>query len=274
MFDKNLTPNLIAVAIILTGWFMPGVAGDIILQVGLFALSGALTNWLAVHMLFERVPGLYGSGVIPLHFNEFKQGILTLVRDHMFKREVVEEVLASGAQGASHHQSETNNVSEGDDKQKNNDSDASNPSATPTVSPIDLQPVIKGLDLDIAYNQLTTVIMESSFGSMLGMVGGASALEPMRTPFKNRMEQFLLETSKSPRFQQAVSAQLSSMTSSDEFLRKIEAVVATRLDQLTPEMVKDIMQAMIRKHLGWLVVWGAVFGGLIGLLSALLLQVI
>jgi len=34
---------------------------------------------------------------------------------------------------------------------------------------------------------------------------------------------------------------------------------------MTPEMVKDIMQEMIRKHLGWLVVWGAVFGGIIGL---------
>ena len=32
-------------------------------------------------------------------------------------------------------------------------------------------------------------------------------------------------------------------------------------------MVKDIVQTMIRQHLGWLVVWGGVFGGLIGLLT-------
>ena len=30
-------------------------------------------------------------------------------------------------------------------------------------------------------------------------------------------------------------------------------------------MVKGIMQDMIRAPLGWLVVWGGVFGGLIGL---------
>jgi hypothetical protein len=30
-------------------------------------------------------------------------------------------------------------------------------------------------------------------------------------------------------------------------------------------MVKEIIQTMIRKHLGWLVVWGGVFGGIIGL---------
>ena len=29
-------------------------------------LSGGLTNWLAVHMLFEKVPLLYGSGAIPI----------------------------------------------------------------------------------------------------------------------------------------------------------------------------------------------------------------
>jgi len=33
---------------------------------------------------------------------------------------------------------------------------------------------------------------------------------------------------------------------------------------MTPEIVKDIIQNMIRKHLGWLVIWGAVFGGAIG----------
>jgi hypothetical protein len=31
------------------------------------------------------------------------------------------------------------------------------------------------------------------------------------------------------------------------------------------------VQTMIKQHLGWLVVWGGVFGGLIGFASALLL---
>jgi len=34
---------------------------------------------------------------------------------------------------------------------------------------------------------------------------------------------------------------------------------------MTPQMVKEIVQTMIRKHLGWLVVWGCVLGGAIGL---------
>ena len=39
-----------------------------------FALSGGITNWIAIHMLFEKIP-FYGSGVIPKRFEEFKTGI-------------------------------------------------------------------------------------------------------------------------------------------------------------------------------------------------------
>ena len=38
---------------------------------------------------------------------------------------------------------------------------------------------------------------------------------------------------------------------------------------LTPETVKELLAAVIRQHLGWLVVWGNVFGGLIGLVVLL-----
>lgn len=242
-FDKNITPNLIALAIIALSFFLPESASKIVLNVGLFALSGALTNWLAVHMLFERIPGLYGSGVIPLHFEEFKAGIMTLVTRHLFKKEVVESTLS--------------------DKNKSVDSNQ------PAVL-LDLEPLMKGLDLDGAYDQLTKVIMESTFGAMLAMVGGEEALEPLRSPFKNRMEKFLIDTGKTPAFQKAVSAQIASMTNSEDFMKKISLIIETRLEQLTPEMVKDIMQEMIRKHLGWLVVWGGVFGGLIGLVTSLI----
>jgi uncharacterized membrane protein YheB (UPF0754 family) len=32
-------------------------------------------------------------------------------------------------------------------------------------------------------------------------------------------------------------------------------------------MVKEMVERIIKEHLGWLVVWGGVFGGLIGLIS-------
>ena len=53
-------------------------------------------------------------------------------------------------------------------------------------------------------------------------------------------------------------------------MRKVDGIVTRRLGELTPGMVKEIVQDMIRRHLGWLVVWGGVFGGLIGLVTAFL----
>ena len=35
------------------------------LAFGLFGFAGGVTNWLAVKMLFDRIPGLYGSGLLP-----------------------------------------------------------------------------------------------------------------------------------------------------------------------------------------------------------------
>ena len=55
------------------------------LWLGSFALSGGLTNWLAIHMLFEKVPILYGSGVIPERFEDFKQGIRELILTEFFQ---------------------------------------------------------------------------------------------------------------------------------------------------------------------------------------------
>jgi predicted alpha/beta superfamily hydrolase len=34
-------------------------------------------------------------------------------------------------------------------------------------------------------------------------------------------------------------------------------------------MVKELVEEMIRTHLGWLIVWGNLFGGLIGLICQL-----
>jgi len=66
--NKSVITNGLAAIIFIVGY---SLEQQIILYIGLFALSGAITNWLAIHMLFEKVPGLYGSGVIPARFEDF-----------------------------------------------------------------------------------------------------------------------------------------------------------------------------------------------------------
>ena len=57
----------------------------------------------------------------------------------------------------------------------------------------------------------------------------------------------------------------------EDIYNKLSCIVDARLEELTPAMVKEIVQDMIKEHLGWLVIWGAVFGGLIGLVSTLVM---
>ncbi len=79
--NKSVVTNLLAAVVVLCGYLF---SSPMVLSIGLFALSGAVTNWLAIHMLFEKVPGLYGSGVIPARFEEFKAGIAQLIMEQFF----------------------------------------------------------------------------------------------------------------------------------------------------------------------------------------------
>ena len=253
--DKHLAPNLAAAALVLAGLALPPPAGPVVLSTGLFALSGALTNWLAVHMLFERVPGLYGSGVITLRFEEFKAGILKLVREELFGPDKIERLFAAPAAGGA----------DGADGAGATETGAAGP-----VSDAGLGSLLESVDLDAAFDQLVATVRESSFGNMLQMVGGDAALEPLRGPFERRMRGFLADAARSPKVQEALRRQLSSEANRERFRTRLESVLRARLDELTPEMVRDLMQRLIRGHLGWLVVWGGVFGGAIGLVAGLL----
>lgn len=205
-----------------------------VLNTGLFALSGGITNWLAVHMLFERVPGFYGSGVIPLRFEEFKLGIRNLIMGQFFKQADL-ELFFHGT---------------GDTSEK---------------LASQLKQAIDELDLEKAFESLLDIIMDSSFGGMLGMLGGRDALKPLRTPFTEKMRDFFAEQFSSSGFEERIQSALESALNEDAIRNKLEDMIDQRLEQMTPQMVKDIIQDMIRKHLGWLVVWGCVLGGAIGL---------
>lgn len=229
--DKSLLTNLLSCLLAGLGLMLPGLAGELALSAGLFALSGALTNWLAIHMLFEKVPGFYGSGVIPARFDEFKVGIRALVMQQFFNPANVQQFFTMLDEG----------------------------SARTAV----LDGVIAKVDFNVAFDGLVEVIQKSSFGSMLALLGGVGALQPLRDPFVARMQEFLHKVGED----REVLGQLAAHNSA-ALLQRVEAIVDRRLEELTPQLVKEIIQRMIRAHLGWLVVWGGVVGGLLGLLVA------
>ena len=89
--DKRIGINFFAIILIIYSFYTTDEWSKISLNTGLFALSGAVTNWLAIYMLFERVPGLYGTGIIELHFESFKKSIHEMIMKQFFSQENVEK---------------------------------------------------------------------------------------------------------------------------------------------------------------------------------------
>jgi len=220
--NKSLITNLLAILIIIVGYLYQEDYQFIIIT-GVFALSGSITNWLAIHMLFEKIPLLYGSGVILDKFEDIKLGIKNLILQELFTETQINNFLL-------------------DNKVTSSDT------------------IINKIDFDKVFIGLVEAIEGSQLGGMLAMVGGRKALDPLKDPFTKKLkiiiEDFVNENTSSD----------NNSDTTESLLLKIENILDARLADLSPEDIKLIIQKMIKEHLGWLVVWGGFFGGLLGLL--------
>ena len=225
MLTKSTITTSLALLIVLSSYFFDEYS-NILSSIGLFALSGSITNWLAVHMLFEKVPFLYGSGVIPSRFLMFKSAIRDLIVTQFFDSKRIEHFVTN-------------------------------------ISPLSNNDFLNTIDYNNIFDELIEAIAVSKVGSMLQMIGGVKALEPLREPIINKLN-FVVK--------KLGSEHLTGSKKSDlvkSLTKNIEELIDGRLNELSSNDVKSIVQKMIREHLGWLVVWGGILGGLIGLLVEL-----
>lgn len=219
MMNKSLITNLVSIFIILIG-FLYRDDFSFLFLVGVFALSGSVTNWLAIHMLFEKIPFLYGSGVVLERFEDIKLGIKNLILQELFSVDQIEKFIF-------------------DNKEK-----------APGG-------IIEKIDFDKVFIGLVESIESSQLGGMLAMIGGRKALEPLKEPFVKKLKVII---------EDFIKENAGNNNSTDELFLKIENILDARLADLSPNDIKTIIQKMIREHLGWLVVWGGFFGGLLGLI--------
>ena len=148
--NKSLITNLLSTLIIIVGYIYQENYPFIIIT-GVFALSGSVTNWLAIHMLFEKVPFLYGSGVILDKFEDIKLGIKNLILQELFTETQINNFLLD------------NKV---------------------TTS----ETIINKIDFDKVFIGLVEAIEGSQLGGMLAMVGGRKALDPLKEPFTKKLK--------------------------------------------------------------------------------------
>ena len=148
--NKSLITNLLSILIIIVGYIYQENYPFIIIT-GVFALSGSLTNWLAIHMLFEKVPLLYGSGVILDKFEDIKLGIKNLILQELFTETQINNFLLDNKVSAS-------------------------------------ETIINKIDFDKVFLGLVEAIEGSQLGGMLAMVGGRKALDPLKDPFTKKLK--------------------------------------------------------------------------------------
>ena len=148
--NKSLITNLLSILIIIVGYFYRDNYSFIIIT-GVFALSGGITNWIAIHMLFEKVPLLYGSGVILDKFEDIKLGIKNLILQELFTETQINNFLLDGKVSTS-------------------------------------ETIINKIDFDKVFIGLVEAIEGSQLGGMLAMVGGRKALDPLKEPFNKKLK--------------------------------------------------------------------------------------
>ena len=174
MINKSLITNLLSILIIIVGYFYQENYPFIIIT-GVFALSGSITNWLAIHMLFEKVPLLYGSGVILDKFEDIKLGIKNLILQELFTETQINNFLLDNKVSTS-------------------------------------ETIINKIDFDKVFIGLVEAIEGSQLGGMLAMVGGRKALDPLKEPFTKKLkiiiEDFVNENTSSDNSSETTSSLL------------------------------------------------------------------
>ena len=98
---------------------------------------------------------------------------------------------------------------------------------------------------------------------MLSMFGGVQILDNAKDDIMKAIDTILHKTLHDLNSQTQDTQKLA-----EGFHQKAENIIDARLEELTASEVKNIISKMIKSHLSWLVVWGGIFGGLIGAISA------
>lgn len=210
-----------------------------VLSFGLFGFAGGVTNFLAITMLFDEIPGVYGSGIIPKQFEEIKLQIAQMIMDTFFEPEFIRRYASQRTEALGNKDNVKKLMKEMmesdafdkllDDKlaaMKSGKSFSGIIMKTFSISGDTVKPMLKRL-LGLMSGEITKILLK--------------AFDP--NTFFDDAAVFKLRA-------------------------QIDTVIHDRLRELTADKVKKLMEMVIRVHLGWLVVWGNIFGGIIGVASA------
>lgn len=219
IFNKSFMTNLVALVIVLVGWYL---ANKHIENIGFYALSGALTNWIAIYMLFEKIPFLYGSGIIPNKFESFKKAIKKMIMEQFFSSENLNKFLA------------------GDEVKK-------------YISNV----ITSKINYDRLFDSFVEMLMSSKYGSMIEMfLGGKESLEGLREPFIKKIDTKILELVSGLK----IDNDEVSKKASEKIEKLIDIRLNELTPQMIKEIVQKIIREHLGWLVVWGGVFGGVIG--------------
>lgn len=219
IFNKSFVTNVVALILAIIGWYF---AEQHIKNIGFYALSGALTNWIAIYMLFEKIPFLYGSGIIPNKFESFKRAIKKMIMEQFFSQENLNKFLAS------------------EDIKKY----LSNMLASK-------------IDYNKLFDSFVEMLMSGKYGSMIEMfLGGKDALEGLREPFVKKLDakvtQLISELN--------IDSQSISQKASEKIEKVIDSRLEELTPIMVKEMIQKIIREHLGWLVVWGGVFGGIIG--------------
>ena len=255
MIDKGTVSNWISAACLGLSVFLPvNTFTAAFASASMFAFSGGITNWLAVKMLFDRIPGLVGSGVIPARFREIRRTVKELILEHFFNDEHLKQYFAKNLK----------EVDWGKFLKKGEGGKAVSP-----ITPLVMKQWEKLTSKDVVQpiiDQQIDKLTESPIGGMLMLVGIDKirpAVNQFVTAFVAQMQGRVEEAAASIQIGD-MQIELDEDAVVGEVHKQLEELLESKLEQIHARDVKQMMEDVMRQHLGWLIVWGNVFGALIG----------
>eukprot|EP01012_Entosiphon_sulcatum_P044643 TRINITY_DN5942_c0_g1_i1.p1 TRINITY_DN5942_c0_g1~~TRINITY_DN5942_c0_g1_i1.p1 ORF type:complete len:301 (-),score=54.37 TRINITY_DN5942_c0_g1_i1:31-912(-) len=235
--DKGTVSTLVLVALSLIGWllihFKVPLIGPYLFSFGMFGLAGGLTNALAIKMLFDRIPFVYGSGVIPAKFEEIRANLKQIMMALFFDKDYLEGYILrklGKLSGSLHLEARA-------------------------------QQLFQSPEVEALINEKLAELAERPEGLFLSMMNiPLGSLKSLVLPFVLSLSADLAPTL-------LRIAEPGNLYTVDAIHAEIDTALTAKLSLLTPLQVKQVLEDVIRDHLAWLVVWGNIFGGVLGVLS-------
>ena len=273
--DKGTFSNIVSAGVFGLGLILPsGQVREFVLAIGLLAFSGGITNSLAVKMLFDRIPGLIGSGVIPNRFREIRAKVKEVILEHFFGEAYLRKFFAEASRDTDWSKYLKHPRGEGDPLLRLGPnglplSGTSFPGMPFTgliarrwdslTAPDVVGPLIE---------EQTERLMDSSVGGLLLMLGPEGIKPPVQqfvAGLLGSMKVKFLEAAAKVEGEGNVKVEIDEERVVADLQRNVEILLERKLKELEAPAVKKMMEDVIRSHLGWLVVWGNVLGAALGL---------